>query len=126
MARTFNNKNVILFRKMLRNNMTKAEIILWKKLRRRQILNTRFRRQVSIGNYIADFFSFDVYLAIEVDGKDHDRKEKKEYDEVRTEVIETQNVSIIRFKNEDVIKNIDKVIESIKKSILQLRTLKVL
>lgn len=121
MARIFNSMDVSLFRKMLRNNMTYAEMVLWKRLRRKQVLNTKFRRQVSIGNYIADFFTFDVYLAIEVDGKDHNRKVKKEYDKERSDVIESQKVTIIRFKNEYVINKTDEVIEEIKKTILQLK-----
>lgn len=121
MGRTFNSINVALFRKILRNNMTETEKILWNRIRKKQILNIKFRRQVSIGNYIADFFSFDIYLAIEVDGKDHNRKNKIEYDSTRSEIIENQNVTIIRFKNEEVKENINEVIEKIKETILQMR-----
>jgi len=101
--------------------MTRAEEVLWNRLRKRQILNTKFRRQVSIGNYITDFFTFDVHLAIEVDGKDHDAKQKKEYDSERQEIIEGQNITVLRFKNEEVIDKIESVIKKIEEKITELR-----
>jgi very-short-patch-repair endonuclease len=113
--------NVRTHRKLLRNHLTEAETILWERLRKRQLLDTRFRRQVSIGNYITDFFTFDVCLAVEVDGKNHDNKLVKEYDNERNSVIENQDITIIRFKNEEVINHTDKVIEKIKQIILSLK-----
>jgi very-short-patch-repair endonuclease len=95
--RIFNNFKLRQRRSFLRNSSTLPEDILWKKIRRKQILNTRFRRQVSIGNYITDFFNFELKLVVEVDGKNHDKKEQKEYDAIRPKIIEENDVVFLRF-----------------------------
>lgn len=78
--RLFNKYSLREHRKILRNNSTLPENILWEKLRRRQISNTKFRRQVSIGSFIVDFFTFELNLAIEVEGENHQKREQKNYD----------------------------------------------
>ena len=66
----------------LRREMTSAERSLWKRLRRRQILGFRFRRQVPMGRYIVDFVCFESQLVVEVDGGMH--TESSDDDAVRT------------------------------------------
>lgn len=124
MDRLFNNFKVREHRKILRNNITAAEKILWNSIRGRQIESTKFRRQVSIGNYIVDFFSFEINLAIEVDGKDHQLRNKKIDDEYRQQGIEANDVRFIRFKNEEIEKNIENVLNRIKKKIIELKVRK--
>lgn len=67
-------------RQSLRNQATVTEVRLWDRIRKKQILGVRFRRQFSIGNYIVDFYSPKIKLAIEIDGKSHDTETKREYD----------------------------------------------
>ena len=119
--RIFNNYRLRQRRKLLRNTSTLAEDILWEKIRRKQILNTKFRRQVSIGNYVSDFFNFELKLAIEVDGKNHDKKEQKEYDEQRQKVLEENNIVFLRFRNNEVLKELDAVLKKIEEKIRELR-----
>lgn len=109
---------------MLRNNITDAEKILWNRIKGRQIQNTKFRRQVSIGNYIVDFFTFEIKLAIEVDGKDHKLRNKKINDEYRQQGIEINDINFIRFKNEEIEKNIEDVLNRIKNKIIELKAKK--
>ncbi len=52
----------------LRNNSTLSEILLWKKLKKKQMLGFQFYRQKPIDNYIVDFFSYTLRLVIEIDG----------------------------------------------------------
>jgi very-short-patch-repair endonuclease len=59
------------FRKTLRNSLTAAEALLWKSLQRRQLLGKKFRRQVSIGRYIVDFYCAESAIVIELDGEAH-------------------------------------------------------
>jgi very-short-patch-repair endonuclease len=99
----------------LRNTMTPAECILWEKIRKKQVLGINFNRQAMINNFIVDFYSRDIKLAIEVDGKIHD--EKKEYDFEREVILRKLGVDIIRFTNEEVEGNVDSVINKIKKYI---------
>ncbi len=95
--------------------MTEAEIRLWEHLKNKQIFNLRFRRQRPIHIFIADFYCHQVKLVIEVDGDIHLMKENKEWDEGRTAEIERFGINIIKFTNQQVITDIGKVIEEIKK-----------
>ena len=79
----------------LRKTPTEAERLLWKYLRRRQLIGHRFRRQYPIGSYIVDFFCFEERLAIELDGGHH--SQQTEYDTERTAFLESEGVRVLRF-----------------------------
>jgi leucyl-tRNA synthetase len=96
-----------------RKNPTNAEEILWQNLRNYKT-GFYFRRQHVIINFIADFVCLDRKLIVEVDGGYHELLEQKEYDEARTYILEQCNYEIIRFTNEEVIDDVQKVIERIK------------
>ena len=102
--------------KALRNNPTEAEKVLWEKLRLKQI-GVKFRRQHPINIYIADFYCHMKKLVVEVDGDYHLMSDQKEYDELRTEDIKEYGIEVIRFKNEEVLNEIDKVVKKIKEVI---------
>ena len=91
----------------LRRNATEAEKRMWHALRDK-IPGTKFRRQVPIGPFYADFLCFSAKLVIEVDGGHHG--EAQDYDARRTAFIEAQGYRIIRFWNNDVLENTDGVI----------------
>lgn len=96
----------------LRNKQTPQEILLWSRLRREQ-LGFKFRRQHSIGGYIADFYCPVKKLVIEIDGSQHFEKESKEYDDVRSNYFEGLDIKVLRFTNVDINTNIDGVVENI-------------
>jgi len=75
-------------RRKLRNNMTKAEKLLWERLRKRQVRNKRFLRQFGVGKYVIDFYCPEIKLAIEVDGDTHSSNNEIEYDKNRQNEIE--------------------------------------
>jgi very-short-patch-repair endonuclease len=122
--RVFNKSGMRERRKLLRNNSTSAEDILWGEIRRKQILNTKFRRQVSIGNYVIDFFTFEFNLAIEIDGKNHQKIEQKSFDAERQKIMEENNIVFLRFTNEQVKKNLKIVLMEIARKIQELRNIK--
>jgi len=95
----------------LRINQTDAEAKLWFHLRRKQLQGMKFRRQVPIDNYIADFVCFEKRLVIELDGGQH--SDNIEYDEYRTKIIEQQGFIVLRFWNNDVMNNIEGVLSEI-------------
>ena len=97
----------------LRKNMTDAEDKLWQRLRNRKLNNLKFRRQHPINKFIADFFCAEKELIIEVDGGIHNDPDAKEHDENRTYELEQFGLKIIRFTNEEVMNNIDKVLNEI-------------
>jgi len=99
----------------LRKNMTQAEKILWEKLNRKQFEGLKFRRQHPINQFIADFYCHEIKLAIELDGEIHNYQ--KEYDIGRTFEIEKYGIRIIRFKNDEVINNLNEVLKKIRETI---------
>jgi very-short-patch-repair endonuclease len=95
----------------LRRQLTDAERKLWSILRKRQLDGLRFRRQVPIGPYIADFVCLEQRLIIEVDGGQH--AVATEEDAVRTDWLRAQDFRVIRFWNNDVLGNPDGIHEAI-------------
>lgn len=110
----FNKSTVKEKRKDLRNNMTESEKQLWLYLKNEQ-LGVKFRRQHSIVNYIADFYCPSLKLVIEVDGSQHFVQDGMEYDKIREEFMNSLGIKTLRFNNNDVMKNIEGVLESIRK-----------
>ena len=97
----------------LRKEMTPAEQRLWQVLRGNQLDGLYFRRQHAVGVYIVDFFCAKEKLAIEIDGDVHLGQEA--YDKERTRWLEEEKgYKVIRFTNDEVLKNINKVIEAIR------------
>lgn len=101
--------------KQLRKTTTPAEKQLWKHIRNRQLHNLKFRRQHPIKNYIADFYCHEVRLVIELDGGIHNRKDVKEHDENRQAEIERFDLQVLRFKNEQVMEDVESVLNEIRK-----------
>lgn len=99
-------------RRQLRKKPTKAEKTLWMSLRKKQINGIRFLRQYSVNYFVIDFYAPSIKLAIEVDGSSHIGKE--EYDKERQNYIESFNIKVIRFTNEQVLGNTDRTVEEIK------------
>src|SRR4030067_1801765 len=98
-----------------KDNPTKAELVLWELLKGKQLENFKFRRQHIIGKYIADFICLSHKLIIEVDGNIHQIPENEESDEVRTKWLESKEFKVIRFKNEAVLSDPEKVLSEIQK-----------
>jgi very-short-patch-repair endonuclease len=105
----------------LRRNSTKAEEILWDYLRNRKLLGIKFKRQYSVDQFVIDFYSPEIKLAIELDGKIHLDKEVKNHDENREGYLAGFGIEIIRIKNEMVINDIEVALELIKKKVLDLK-----
>ena len=97
--------------KEMRQNPTKAENVLWQRLRREQLGGYKFRRQQPIGRYIVDFYCHQTRLIIEIDGEVHAFQE--EYDTNRSAWLEAQGYRIVRYSNMDVLKNLDRVLQAI-------------
>jgi very-short-patch-repair endonuclease len=111
MTHIHNLKHLGVARRLLRKDFTPEEKILWFHLRNNN-LGYRFRRQHSIGNFIADFFCAESRLIIELDGGQH--LDNKEADKERTEYFESLGIKVIRFWNSEITGDIDKVIMKIK------------
>jgi len=101
----------------LRANMTEAETILWERLRRKGILNVKFRRQQVIEGFIVDFYCESVKLVIEVDGSVHDTEDQKAVDEHRRKVFQACGLKELRFANREIVGDIETVVQLIRMSI---------
>ena len=91
----------------LRKNTTESERALWKHLRMRQINGYKFRRQQPIGQYIVDFVNFERRVVIELDGGQH--SQQVAYDSKRTVWLEAQGYRVLRFWNNQVLKDVEAV-----------------
>jgi very-short-patch-repair endonuclease len=98
----------------LRKNATDAEKRLWRGLRD-VFPAAKFRRQVPVGPYYADFYSFSAKLIIEVDGGQH--AEAASYDEARTRFLQAQGFMVLRFWNNEVIETLEGVLNIISESL---------
>ena len=100
-------------RKELRNGATSAERHLWGFLKGKQVCGRKFRRQHSIGAYIADFYCPEEHLVIELDGDSHYTEEAQEYDANRTAFLNALGIDVLRFTNHQALFETEGVVAAI-------------
>jgi very-short-patch-repair endonuclease len=105
--------------KRLRRNQSDAERVLWLRLRNRRLNGLKFKRQMPIDRYIADFGCSEARLIIELDGGQHAIRAAE--DQARTRVFEDMGYLVLRFWNNDVLQNTDGVLEEILNTLEQHR-----
>ncbi len=88
--------------RQLRNNLTRAEAMLWKHLKDKQLMGYDFDRQRPVDEYIVDFFCKDLLLAIELDGASHDHPDAYAADLQRQQRLENLGIRLLRFEDNDV------------------------
>lgn len=98
----------------LRQTQTEAERALWARLRNRRLKGVKFRRQQPIGRYIVDFVSFEKRTVVEIDGGQHDQTGVSNKDEERTAWLIGEGYRVLRFWNNEVLKNMEGVLEAIR------------
>lgn len=104
----------------LRKNETAAEKVLWERLKNNQVKSYKFRRQHPIGLYIADFYCHKLKLIIEVDGDYHLSDDQILKDSERTSSLNESGLQVIRFKNEDIIEDIESVFTKLRNEIKEI------
>ena len=107
----------------LRSRGTKSEILLWNELKGGQLNGLRFIRQKPIGDFIVDFYCKEVGLVIELDGLSHQCNEVMDLDERKQSYLESIGLKVIRFEDEDVIRDIRNVMRVIEYTALSLKPL---
>ncbi len=112
MRLTHNLKKIKPLRRKLRNQSTEEEAILWTQLKNSQ-LGSKFRRQAGLGKYIVDFYCPSHKLVIELDGSQH-LEENLNYDNRRTEYLNSLGLKVLRVWNNDIRGNLSGVIEEIR------------
>ena len=115
------NKNLQAFANENRKQMTKAEACLWKYVLRAKQMEYTFNRQRPVLNYIADFMCKELKLIIEVDGYTHLLDDVIKNDIIRQQRLENAGFKVIRFKDEEVLKEINSVSKVILLTIEELK-----
>ncbi|MBC7827277.1 MAG: DUF559 domain-containing protein [Chitinophagaceae bacterium] len=113
------NKNLKHLARDLRNHSTFGEILLWKKLRAREMMGYQFYRQKPLDNYIVDFYCPALKLIIEIDGHYHSSEEDSIDDDLRQQKLEEWNLHFLRFKETEVRKDMINVIRTIENYIFE-------
>ena len=121
MTKVFNKTGEKEKRKLLRSAMPPAEVLLWKRLQRRQVADLKFRRQYSVGPFVLDFYCAEIKLAIEIDGSSHEGAQAADYDAVRQGHIETFGIRFLRFTNAQIHNEMENVLETISQTAAELR-----
>ncbi len=106
-------KRLKSFARDLRNDATKAERVLWEELRRRKVRGYRFNRQRPIDRFIADFYSHQLRLVIEVDGLSHNSPYFVERDIIKDKRLSELGYTVLRFSDEEVYFDMDNVLREI-------------
>jgi very-short-patch-repair endonuclease len=109
----YRNRELVINARVLRNNMTRAEIILWSRLREKKINGYKFRRQQPIFDYIVDFYCPELKFIIEVDGEIHSLPENTNYDSKRDKILKINGYHIIRLTNLEIETELDSTINKI-------------
>ena len=113
LSRTRERAGVRVRARALREGQTDAEALLWSRLRDRQLINLKFRRQRSIGPYFADFACLEIGLVIELDGGQHTDGASVVHDQKRRSDMAARGFHTLRFWNNDVLTQTDAVLEKI-------------
>lgn len=104
-------------RRELRRSSTDAEVLLWQRIRARQLAGAKFRRQHQFGPYILGFYCHESRLAIEVDGSQHYSASGLAKDLTRTAYLEARGVRVVRFTNREVLQDTEGVLTAIRQAI---------
>jgi len=102
----------------LRAEQTEAEAALWQLLRNRKLIGGKFRRQVPVGRYVADFYCYERKLVVELDGGVHSAPDQQVHDHNRDTFLLSLGLRVLRISNEDVLGAPDKVLDQIRRSLL--------
>ncbi len=121
MTKFYNQESEKSKRQQLRGSLPQAEVWLWARLKRRQLLECKFRRQYSVGAFVIDFYAPEVKLGIELDGDSHFQAGAREYDRGRQAFIESFGIKLMRFVNSEIYDNLDGVVEAIGREVLARR-----
>jgi len=118
-TQVFNKPSEKQKRRSLGTGSPRAELLLWSRLRGKQLSRHKFRRQYNIGAYVVDFYCPALRLAIEVDGDSHYQDNARVYDEQRQTFIESFGIRFLRFTNDDVFERLDGVLAAIEAALAE-------
>ncbi len=110
----------------LRNDSTLGEVLLWKEINNKQFYGYDFQRQKPLLNYIVDFYCCELNLVIEIDGLYHNHEEQYNLDLLREKELEKYNLTIMRFTEREVRKDMINVLRTIEKYVVEHSSLNII
>ena len=110
----YGNRELMKRARVLRSNLTQAEVILWSRLRSKKVDGYKFRRQQPIFDYVVDFYCHELKLIIEVDGEIHSLIEKTDSDNKRNRILKTNGYHVLHLTNIEIETEPDSAITKIK------------
>ncbi|HEY5327003.1 MAG TPA: endonuclease domain-containing protein [Mucilaginibacter sp.] len=113
------NSNLKELARKLRNDSTLGEVLLWNELKNKQMYGYDFHRQKPLLNYIVDLYCYELNLVIEIDGQYHNYEEKYNADILRDQQLGKYNLTILRFTEQEVRKDMVNVIRAIEQHVLE-------
>ncbi|HEX7182227.1 MAG TPA: endonuclease domain-containing protein [Thermoanaerobaculia bacterium] len=102
----------------LREQQTEAEAALWQLLRNRKLIGSKFRRQVPVGRYVADFYCHERKLIVELDGGIHSDPGQQLHDENRDTFLLSLGLRVLRIPNEELLHTPEKVLDKVRKALI--------
>ena len=116
------NPALLAFARDMRSHTTSAEAYIWNLVRAKRFLNLKFRRQHVIAPYIVDFYCSEIRLVIELDGAQHGSAEGRMYDAERTLFLNALGLTVVRYWNNEVLKQPEMVLEHLWGLVAELKT----
>ena len=113
------NPNLKQLARNLRNDSTLGEVLLWNEVKNKQMYGYDFHRQKPLLNYIVDFYCYELDLVIEIDGQYHTWEERSEADLIHEDELKRYDLTILRFSEQEVRKDMVNVLRAIDKYILE-------
>jgi very-short-patch-repair endonuclease len=115
------NPNLKKLARKLRNNSTLGEALLWNEIKGKKLFGYDFQRQKPLLNYIADFYCYELQLVVEIDGMYHHNSEQYQLDISREKELEEYNLTIIRFTEQEVKRDMINVLRTLEGYILEFK-----
>ena len=113
------NSNLKELARKLRNDSTLGEVLLWNELKNKQMYGYDFHRQKPLLNYIVDLYCFELNLVIEIVGRYHNYEEKYNTDILRDQELGKYNLTVLRFTEQEVRKDMVNVLRAIEQHVLE-------
>jgi very-short-patch-repair endonuclease len=117
MTKHYNKSSQAEKRRKLRQNQTNTEVLVWRYLRNRQLLDYKFKRQYSVDHFVIDFYCPELKLAVEIDGASHNDSEQQKKDISRQKYLETFNIKFVRIKDDELTGNPNKAFKKLENTI---------
>jgi very-short-patch-repair endonuclease len=111
--------DLVAFARQLRRDETDAERLLWRVLRNRRLAGAKFRRQHPFPPYVLDFYCYELKLAIELDGGQHNLPESRLRDKARTAQLHAHGIRVLRFWDHEVLRQTESVLQAIYRAVIE-------